>query len=106
MGEPDRRCPRGDHPTPGAGIRDDQAVDVGHQAIVEAFGGEIGQARALLHGKTSRLRHDGLGIFTGLDNSSEAGRYHSPAVVRVPAEHEVAAPTEAGEVMADIVQHL
>ena len=75
-------------------------VCLGHQAIVEAFGGEIGQARALLHGKTSRLRHDGLGIFTGLDNSIEAGRYHSLAAVRVPAELEVTARTEDGEVMA------
>ena len=75
-------------------------VCLGHQAIVEAFGGEIGQARALLHGKASRLRHDGLGIFTGLGNSIEAGRYHSLAAVRVPAELEVTARTEDGEVMA------
>ena len=75
-------------------------VCLGHQAIVEAFGGEIGQARALLHGKASRLRHDGRGIFAGLDDSIEAGRYHSLAAVRVPAELEVTARTEDGEVMA------
>jgi anthranilate synthase component II len=75
-------------------------VCLGHQAIVEAFGGEIGQARALLHGKASRLRHDGRGVFTGLAESIEAGRYHSLAAVRVPAELEVTARTEDGEVMA------
>ena len=75
-------------------------VCLGHQAIVEAFGGEIGQARALLHGKASRLRHDGRGIFTGLGGDIEAGRYHSLAAVRVPEELEVTARTEDGEVMA------
>jgi anthranilate synthase component 2 len=75
-------------------------VCLGHQAIVEAFGGEIGQARALLHGKASRLRHDGRGVFTGLSDSIEAGRYHSLAAVRVPAALEVTASTEDGEVMA------
>ena len=75
-------------------------VCLGHQAIVEAFGGEIGQARALLHGKASRLRHDGRGIFTGLSDAIEAGRYHSLAAVRVPDELEVTARTDDGEVMA------
>jgi anthranilate synthase component II len=75
-------------------------VCLGHQAIVEAFGGEIGQARALLHGKASRLQHDGRGIFTGLGDEIEAGRYHSLAAVRVPEELEVTARTEDGEVMA------
>jgi anthranilate synthase component II len=75
-------------------------VCLGHQAIVEAFGGEIGQARALLHGKASRLRHDGRGVFTGLSDSIEAGRYHSLAAARVPAALEVTASTEDGEVMA------
>jgi anthranilate synthase component 2 len=75
-------------------------VCLGHQAIVEAFGGEIGQARALLHGKASRLRHDGRGLFTGLSDSIEAGRYHSLAAVRMPAALEVTASAEDGEVMA------
>ena len=75
-------------------------VCLGHQAIVEAFGGQIGQARALLHGKASRLQHDGRGIFTGLGDEIEAGRYHSLAAVRVPEELEVTARTEDGEVMA------
>jgi anthranilate synthase component 2 len=74
-------------------------VCLGHQAIVEAFGGEVGQAKALLHGKASRVRHDGEGIFTGLPEVIEAGRYHSLAAVEVPDELVVTATTEDGEVM-------
>ena len=74
-------------------------VCLGHQAVVEAFGGEVGQARALLHGKSSRVTHDGRGVFAGLPPEIEAGRYHSLAAVRVPDELEVSARTEDGEVM-------
>jgi anthranilate synthase component 2 len=74
-------------------------VCLGHQAIVEAFGGEIGQAKALLHGKVSRLRHDGAGIFAGLPEEIDAGRYHSLAATRVPDELVVTAETDDGEVM-------
>src|SRR4029453_4946155 len=74
-------------------------VCLGHQAVVEAFGGEIGQARALLHGKASVLAHDGRGIFAGLPERFEAGRYHSLAATRVPDGLEVSARTEDGEVM-------
>jgi anthranilate synthase component 2 len=74
-------------------------VCLGHQAIVEAFGGEVGGAKALLHGKASRLRHDGRGIFAGLPQSLEAGRYHSLAAIRVPDELEVTARTDDDEVM-------
>jgi anthranilate synthase component 2 len=74
-------------------------VCLGHQAIVEAFGGEVGQARALLHGKASRIRHDGRGVFEGLPAEIEAGRYHSLAAVSVPEELIVSARTEDGEVM-------
>ncbi len=74
-------------------------VCLGHQAIVEAFGGEVGQAKALLHGKASRIRHDGRGVFAGLPAVIEAGRYHSLAATSVPAELEVTARTEDGEVM-------
>ena len=52
-------------------------VCLGHQAIVEAFGGEIGPATRLLHGKTSAIHHDGDGIFAGLPQDFSAGRYHS-----------------------------
>ena len=75
-------------------------VCLGHQAIVEAFGGEIGQARELVHGKASSVRHDGRGVFAGLPEEFDAGRYHSLAATRVPDELEVSAHTEDGEVMA------
>jgi anthranilate synthase/aminodeoxychorismate synthase-like glutamine amidotransferase len=75
-------------------------VCLGHQAIVEAFGGEIGQARRLVHGKASAVSHDGHGIFAGLPQGFQAGRYHSLAATRVPEELEVSATTEDGEVMA------
>jgi anthranilate synthase component 2 len=74
-------------------------VCLGHQAIVEAFGGEIGQAKALLHGKVSRIRHGGDGIFAGLPDQIEAGRYHSLAATSVPEELVVTARTDDGEVM-------
>jgi anthranilate synthase component II len=74
-------------------------VCLGHQAIVEAFGGEVGQARALLHGKASPVEHDGKGVFTGLPEMIEAGRYHSLAAVRVPDDLEITARTPDGEVM-------
>jgi anthranilate synthase/aminodeoxychorismate synthase-like glutamine amidotransferase len=75
-------------------------VCLGHQAIVEAFGGEVGQARRLVHGKASAIHHDGKGIFEGLPADFAAGRYHSLAAVRVPDELEVCATTDDGEVMA------
>jgi anthranilate synthase component II len=74
-------------------------VCLGHQAIVEAFGGEVARAKSLLHGKASVLEHDGRGIFTGLPAEIEAGRYHSLAAIRVPAALEVTARTSDGEVM-------
>jgi len=74
-------------------------VCLGHQAIVEAFGGEVGQARALLHGKASSVEHDGKGVFVGLPQSLDAGRYHSLAATRVPDELEISARTPDGEVM-------
>ena len=66
-------------------------VCLGHQAIVEAFGGEIGQAQELLHGKASVVAHDGHGIFAGLPQGFQAGRYHSLAATRVPDALEVSA---------------
>ena len=74
-------------------------VCLGHQAIVEAFGGEVGQAKALLHGKASIVEHDGRGVYAGLPKRFEAGRYHSLAAVRVPDELETSAWTDDGEVM-------
>ena len=74
-------------------------VCLGHQAVVEAFGGHVGQAKALLHGKSSLVEHDGKGVFAGLAQPFEAGRYHSLAAVDVPDELEVSARTADGEVM-------
>ncbi len=74
-------------------------VCLGHQAIVEAFGGEIGQAKRLMHGQTSAVAHDGRGVFAGLPQGLEAGRYHSLAATRVPEALEVSARTPDGEVM-------
>ena len=74
-------------------------VCLGHQAIVEAFGGEVGQARELLHGKASPVRHGGVGVFAGLPDPFEAGRYHSLAATRIPDVLEVTATSDDGEVM-------
>jgi anthranilate synthase/aminodeoxychorismate synthase-like glutamine amidotransferase len=76
-------------------------VCLGHQGIATAFGGRVGPAARILHGKTSRIRHDGRTIFDGLPNPFVAGRYHSLAVERdsVPPELEVSATAEDGEVM-------
>ena len=74
-------------------------VCLGHQAIVEAFGGSVGSARALLHGKASVIRHDGEGVFAGLPEEIEVGRYHSLAATEVPDELVVTARTDDGEVM-------
>ncbi len=74
-------------------------VCLGHQAIIEAFGGDVGQAKALLHGKASRVSHDGAGVFAGLPADIDAGRYHSLAAVRVPDDLVVTARTDDGEVM-------
>jgi anthranilate synthase/aminodeoxychorismate synthase-like glutamine amidotransferase len=75
-------------------------VCLGHQVIVEAFGGEVGQARRLVHGKASAIDHDGRGLFRGLPESFEAGRYHSLAATAVPDCLEVSATCSEGEVMA------
>jgi anthranilate synthase/aminodeoxychorismate synthase-like glutamine amidotransferase len=75
-------------------------VCLGHQAIVEVFGGQIGQARRLVHGKASAIDHDGRGLFQGLPEAFEAGRYHSLAATAVPDCLEVSATCTEGEVMA------
>ena len=77
-------------------------VCLGHQSIVEAFGGEVVRAPRLMHGKTSLVSHDGRSLFEGLSQPCEVGRYHSlialPATM--PAELEVCARTDQGEIMA------
>ena len=76
-------------------------VCLGHQAIAQAFGGRIVPAKRLMHGKTSRIRHDGKGLFAGLDQGFPAMRYHSLAVERasLPDVLEVTAESEDGEIM-------
>ena len=76
-------------------------VCLGHQAIAQAFGGKIVPAKRLMHGKTSRLRHDGRGLFAGLDQGFVAMRYHSLAVDRetLPDCFEITAESEDGEIM-------
>jgi anthranilate synthase/aminodeoxychorismate synthase-like glutamine amidotransferase len=75
-------------------------VCLGHQAIIQVFGGEVGQARELVHGKATAVAHDGRGIFAGLPDGFQAGRYHSLAATSVPEVFEVSATAADGEVMA------
>ena len=77
-------------------------VCLGHQGIVHSFGGKIVKAKRLRHGKTSPIRHDGKGIFRGLENPFEATRYHSLVADRraLPDSLEVSARSEDdGEIM-------
>jgi len=75
-------------------------VCLGHQAIVQLYGGEVGRARELVHGKATAVSHDGRGIFAGLPEGFQAGRYHSLAATSVPDVFEVSATAADGEVMA------
>jgi anthranilate synthase/aminodeoxychorismate synthase-like glutamine amidotransferase len=77
-------------------------VCLGHQSIVEVFGGKVVRAERLMHGKTSLVSHDGRTLFEGLPQPCEVGRYHSliAAPASLPAELEVSARTDAGEIMA------
>jgi anthranilate synthase component II len=75
-------------------------VCLGHQAIVEVFGGEVGFAKTLVHGKASVINHDGRGLFDGVPQDFLAGRYHSLAAASIPDELEVSARCGDGEVMS------
>jgi para-aminobenzoate synthetase component 2 len=75
-------------------------VCLGHQAIVQCFGGVVGQARELVHGKATTVSHDGRGLFAGVPADFLAGRYHSLAATSVPNCFEVSATAADGEVMA------
>jgi anthranilate synthase component 2 len=55
-------------------------VCLGHQSLGQAYGGDVVRARTIMHGKTSRIRHDGRGVFAGLPDGYEATRYHSLVV--------------------------
>ena len=76
-------------------------ICLGHQSIAQAFGGRIVHAKKLMHGKTSRIHHDGRGVFAGLEQDFPAMRYHSLAVEResLPDCFEISAETEDGEIM-------
>jgi anthranilate synthase/aminodeoxychorismate synthase-like glutamine amidotransferase len=81
------------HPTLG--------VCLGHQAIGLAFGGRVVRAPRPVHGKTSRVEHDGSGVFAGLGNGFEAGRYHSLIVAEadLPADLVVTARTRGDQLV-------
>ena len=76
-------------------------VCLGHQSIVEVFGGKVVRAGRLMHGKTSLAQHDGRGLFADLPQPCEVGRYHSliAAPERLPPELTVTARTAEGEIM-------
>jgi anthranilate synthase component 2 len=76
-------------------------VCLGHQAIGQAFGGKVVRAGKVMHGKTSRVEHDGLGVFSQVQNHFVATRYHSLVVERasLPACLAVTAESEDGEIM-------
>lgn len=74
-------------------------VCLGHQAIVEAFGGIVGKAPEVVHGKPSKIHHDNKSIFKNLNNPMQVGRYHSLAGLKIPRTLEVTAKTDKGIVM-------
>ncbi len=77
-------------------------VCLGHQAIGYAFGARIVKAKRLMHGKTSKIHHDGKTIFRGLPNPFEATRYHSLVIDEssLPPIFEVSSRSEDGEIMS------
>src|SRR5579872_4005415 len=76
-------------------------VCLGHQSLVEVFGGKVVRAGRLMHGKVSPVLHDGKGLYAGMRQSFEAGRYHSLIAEpgSIPAVLEVTARTPEGEIM-------
>jgi len=76
-------------------------VCLGHQAIGQAFGGRVVRAQQVMHGKVSRIRHDGRGVFAGVPDEFVATRYHSLVVERasLPDMLAVTAQSEDGEIM-------
>jgi anthranilate synthase/aminodeoxychorismate synthase-like glutamine amidotransferase len=76
-------------------------VCLGHQSITEAFGGKVVRASRLMHGKTSMITHDGKGVFAGIANPCEIGRYHSliADAAALPPELIVTARTAENEIM-------
>ncbi|ELY9422558.1 aminodeoxychorismate synthase component 2 [Cronobacter dublinensis] len=83
-------------------------VCLGHQAIGQAFGAAIVRAQNVMHGKTSAIRHNNTGVFAGLNNPLTVTRYHSLIIDRatLPAEFEITAWTDEGEIMGIRHRHL
>jgi anthranilate synthase/aminodeoxychorismate synthase-like glutamine amidotransferase len=77
-------------------------VCLGHQALAAVLGGRIVPAKTLMHGKASRIQHDGAGLFAGLSRPMKVGRYHSLAVeaASLPDVLQITARTDDGEIMA------
>ncbi|MDR5867911.1 anthranilate synthase component II [Halomonas koreensis] len=80
-------------------------ICLGHQAIGQVYGGEVGRAPQVMHGKTSRIRHAGRGVFAGLDEPLEVTRYHSLVVARegLPDCLEVTAWTDEDDVTPGLI---
>ena len=74
-------------------------VCLGHKCIIEAFGGKVDRASETIHGKSSKIFHDGKTIFKNLENPFNAGRYHSLAGLEIPDCLEISARTENNIVM-------
>ena len=74
-------------------------VCLGHQCIIEAFGGIVDRAPEVLHGKPSRITHDKKSIFKNIENPFQVGRYHSLAGIKIPEKLAVSAETGTGIVM-------
>ena len=76
-------------------------VCLGHQSLVEVFGGKVVRAARLMHGKVSSVSHDGRGVFSGISQDFQAGRYHSLIAepTSIPSVLEVTARTAEGEIM-------
>ena len=85
-----------------AGTKPLLGVCLGHECIGEAFGGTVGSAGEILHGKTSMINHDGKGTLTGLPNPFEAVRYHSLSIQKEgfpEDELEISAESDSGVIM-------
>jgi anthranilate synthase/aminodeoxychorismate synthase-like glutamine amidotransferase len=105
--------------SPGPGVPEDAGISIdiiklskrdipifgiclGHQAITVAFGGKVGRANEIVHGKTSKIHHTGSAIFKDIPEKFEATRYHSLVAMEdsFPAELKVTARTDNGLIMA------
>ena len=83
-------------------------VCLGHQSLGQAYGGDVVRAKTIMHGKTSRIRHEGVGVFAGLPDGYEATRYHSLVVSRetLPDCLEITAWTENADGSFDEIMGL